>query len=194
MLYSGGEPVARAQSKGLVAAKGKTLNRNWGRWQGNTGPFYYCFWAEDAAGNVSENAPFTSCQWLSVQVPIPSVSNGCGTAALGETVESILNWAGDVQTYGKNTVNIRPACNQHDAGYAGATVAPLYSKDKRPTDYRTWSRSQVDDKFLRDILNQCSRFLKGPANAAYLKQCEADAAVYIGLARSSSGRCPSMPT
>jgi len=185
-LYSGGQPIAKAQSKGLVAAKGKTIAGKWSSGGTYTGPFYYCFWAEDAAGNVSANAPYTSCQWLSVQVPIPAVSNGCGTSALGETVETILNWAGDVQMYGTNPVNIRPACNQHDAGYAGATVAGLNTK--KVTDYRTWSRSQVDEKFYRDIVKQCKRFLKGPANAAYLKQCKEDSYTYVGLVRGSIGR------
>ena len=53
----------------------------------------------------------------------------------------------------------------------------------RPIDYRTWSREQVDQKFYEDIMTQCRRFLKGPAKAAYLKQCRTDAYRYVGLVR-----------
>lgn len=44
---------------------------------------------------------------------------------LGETVEQMLNWA-------------------------GATVAGIGSP--KATDYRTWSRSQVDEKLYDDIV------------------------------------------
>lgn len=181
MLYSGGQPVAKAQSKGLVKATGKAITGNWSRKAGGTGPFYYCFWAEDAAGNRSDNAPFTSCQWASAQVTIPSVSNGCGAATWGPAVADALNWVGDIRMYGKNPVNIRQACNQHDAGYAGVTVAGITTKNA--TDYRTWSRDEVDQKFYQDIAKQCARFLKGPANATHLKACREDAITYVGLVR-----------
>ncbi len=187
MLYSGGQPIAKAQSKGLAAAKGKTIDGSWSGPGSNTGPFYYCFWAEDAAGNVSANAPYSSCQWLSVQVPIPSVSNGCGTEALGETVESILNWAGDVQMYGNNPVSIRPACNQHDAGYAGATVAGLNTK--KVTDYRTWSRSQVDEKFYRRHRRRSAALPQGAEERRLPQAVQGGLVhVYVGLVRGSIGR------
>lgn len=181
MLYSGGQPVAKAQSKGLVKATGATLGGNWSSAGKSTGPFYFCFWAEDAAGNRSANAPFSSCQWISVQVRIPAVSNGCGAATWGQAVADALNWAGDVRMYGNKPVNIRQACNQHDAGYAGVTVAGITTK--KATDYRTWTRDEIDQKFYQDIAKQCARFLKGPANAENLKACRNDAITYVGLVR-----------
>ncbi len=185
-LYSGGTRVSTSQSNGLVAATGAVRTGRWSRRGGGTGPFYTCVWAEDAAGNTSVNAPMSSCAWSSVQVPVPKVSNGCGTAALGETVETVLNWAGDIQTYGRTPVNIRQACNQHDAGYSGATVAGIDTR--KATDYRTWSRSQVDQKFYNDIVRQCRRSLRGPANVPHLQQCKEDAVTYVGLVRGAIGR------
>ena len=107
----------------------------------------------------SADAPMSSCRWATVQVPVPSVSNGCGAAPGASIVADTLNWIGDMRTYGSTPVNIRPACNQHDAGYAGVAVAGINTP--RVTDYRTWSREQVDQKFYDDIMIQCRRFLAG---------------------------------
>lgn len=179
-LFSGGTLVSQARSSGLVPATGAVQRAQWPRGGGGTGPFYSCFYAEDKAGLRSDGAPLSSCTWHTVQVPIPSVSNGCG-AAWGQIVEDTLNWIGDTRSYGGTTVNIRPACNQHDAGYAGVAVAGL--RTKKVTDYRTWSREQVDQKFYEDIMKQCRQALSGSANAAYLKQCQQDAYTYVGLVR-----------
>ncbi len=179
-LYSGGTLVGQARSSGLVAATGSVSRAQWPRSGGGTGPFYSCFYAEDKAGLRSDGAPLSSCTWHTVQVPIPSVSNGCG-AAWGQIVEDTLNWIGDTQVYGGTTVSIRPACNQHDAGYAGVAVAGL--RTTKVTDYRTWTREQVDQKFYEDIMKQCRQALSGPANASYLKQCQQDAYTYVGLVR-----------
>lgn len=95
-LYSGGAKVGKGASRGLQPAKGAQVE---GAWKGKgIGPFYFCVWAVDAAGNRSENAPTSSCAWVSRQVTIPSVSNGCGTAEYGPTVASVLNWFGDTRS------------------------------------------------------------------------------------------------
>ncbi len=120
--------VATAHSRTFVRADGQVDGAQWPRSGGGDGPFYYCFYAQDTAGKVSAQAPMSSCRWVSVQVPIPAVSNGCGAATWGPQVADALNWAGDVRMYGSNPVNIRPACNQHDAGYAGVTVAGMTSQ------------------------------------------------------------------
>jgi hypothetical protein len=181
-LFSGGTLVGKAQSSGLVKATGGTYSAYWpaSAARGAAGPFYTCFYAQDKAGLTSANAPMSTCTWHTVQVPIPLVSNGCG-AAWGQIVEDTLNWIGDTRVYGGKTVNIRPACNQHDAGYAGVAVAGL--RTKKVTDYRTWTREQVDQKFYDDIMKQCRQALAGPANAALLKQCQQDAYTYVGLVR-----------
>ena len=180
-LFSGGALIGRAQSSGLVKANG-TIRAYWplAAKRGATGPFYSCFYAEDKSGLTSANAPMSTCIWHTAQVSVPSVSNGCG-AAWGQIVEDTLNWIGDTRTYGGKTVNIRPACNQHDAGYAGVAVAGI--RTKKVTDYRTWSREQVDQKFYTDILKQCRQALSGKANAGLFKQCKDDAAIYVGLVR-----------
>ncbi len=180
-LFSGGDNAGNAQSRGLVRADGQVDRAQWPRSGGGTGPFYYCFYAKDSAGELSADAPMSSCQWVTVQVPIPAVSNGCGAATWGPQVADLMNWVGDMRTYGSTPVNIRPACNQHDAGYAGVAVAGMNTP--KVTDYRTWTREEVDQKFYNDIMIQCRRFLKGPANAAYLKQCREDAYIYVDLVR-----------
>ncbi len=180
-LYSGGALVATAKSPALVRADGQIDRAQWPRSGGGDGPFYECFYAKDSAGLLSADAPTSSCRWVSVQVPIPQVSNGCGAATWGPQVADALNWAGDVRMYGSNPVSIRPACNQHDAGYAGVTVAGMATQ--RPTDFRTWSREQVDQKFYEDIMKQCRRFLRGPGNAEHLKACRNDAYTYVGIVR-----------
>ena len=95
-LYSGGAKVGKGASRGLQPAKGAQVE---GAWKGKgIGPFYFCVWAVDAAGNRSEKAPASSCAWVSRHVTIPSVSNGCGTAEYGPTVASVLNWFGDTRS------------------------------------------------------------------------------------------------
>ena len=180
-LYSGGSLVGQARSSGLVRATGAVDRAQWPRSGGGTGPFYSCFYAQDKAGLSSDNAPMTSCRWHSVEVPVVEVSNGCGAATWGPQVTAALNWVGDTRTYGGTTVSIRPACNQHDAGYAGVTVADLASG--RPIDYRTWSRDEVDQKFFNDIMRQCRAALVGTADEPYVKACREDAYTYVGLVR-----------
>ena len=180
-LYSGGTLVGQARSSGLAPATGATRRAQWPRSGGGTGPFYSCFYAEDKAGLRSAGAPLSSCAWHSVEVRIGDVSNGCGAATWGEQVTAVLNWIGDTQTYGSTTVNIRPACNQHDAGYAGVTVEGM--NGGRPVDYRTWSRDEVDQKFYNDIMKQCRGALVGTPDEKYLKDCREDAYTYVGLVR-----------
>jgi hypothetical protein len=154
-LYSGGTPVAKGSSGGLVPAHGGQIRREWGREGGGSGPFYYCIQAADAAGNSSD----IECQWVSAAVPVSPISNGCGTAELGPTAEQYQNYYGDTRTYGYGpdafTVIVRNACNVHDAAYAGATVYdPI---DKKTYDFRTWSRSRIDTHFRDDIRAICKR-------------------------------------
>jgi hypothetical protein len=154
-LYSGGTPIAKGQSGGLVSAKGRPIHREWGRQGGSSGPFYYCIQATDAAGNSSDIA----CQWVSGQVKVGPISNGCGTALWGSAPEWVMNYYGDVRSYGFENdqldVIVRNACNVHDAAYAGATIYDPFSKSV--IDFRTWSRSRIDAKFREDIQRICRR-------------------------------------
>jgi hypothetical protein len=177
-LYSGGDKVGKGASRGLQPAKGSPVE---GAWKGKgIGPFYFCVWAVDATGNKSEDAPMSSCAWISRQVPIPSVSNGCGTSEYGETVASILNWFGDTQEYGDVTVNNRLLCNQHDAAYAGVTVGSTTTHTI--VDYRLTTRLRADDELLFGIRAQCQRKLSKSPDL--LAQCESDAGKYYALVRN----------
>lgn len=177
-LFSGGAKVGKGASRGLVPAKGDVVT---GSWPGKgIGPFYFCVWAQYAAGNKSVDAPLSSCAWVSRQVSIPSVSNGCGTSEYGETVAAVLNWFGDVQQYGGIPVNNRLLCNQHDAAYAGVTVGSTTTH--KVVDYRTTSRLRADDELLFGIREQCARLLsKHPDLVA---QCQSDAGKYYALVRT----------
>ena len=177
-LYSGGTKVATGASRGLAPARGAPIE---GKWNGKgIGPFYFCVWAKDAAGNTSDNAPQSSCAWISRQVTIPSVSNGCGTAEYGETVALVLNWFGDTRDYGDVTLSNRLLCNQHDAAYAGVTVGSTTTHTI--IDYRTTTRLRADDDLLFGIRAQCQRKLAKLPDL--LAQCESDAAKYYALVRA----------
>jgi hypothetical protein len=177
-LYSGGTNVAEGASRGLAPAKGAPVE---GKWNGKgIGPFYFCVWAMDAAGNKSENAPMSSCAWISRQVTIPSVSNGCGTSEYGATVAAVLNWFGDTREYGDVTVDNRLLCNQHDAAYAGVTVGSTTTH--KIVDYRTTTRLRADDDLLFGIRAQCQRKLSKVPDL--LAQCQSDAGKYYALVRS----------
>jgi hypothetical protein len=184
VLYSGGTVVPNPDSEfvspGLKPADGRVWKASWPASTGGTGPFFFCVWAVDAAGNASEGAPKSSCAWIARQVTIPSVSNGCGTSEYGESVASVLNWLGDIQDYGNTSLNIRLLCNQHDAAYAGVTVGSTTTH--KIVDYRKTTRLQADDDFLFSIRALCKKELK--KEPALLAQCQSDAAKYYGLVRS----------
>ena len=121
----------------------------------------------------------TNCTAADLLVPIESVSNGCGGAGWDSLVHA-QNYLGNTSKYADSninplartyTVNFVDACNLHDAGYSGAVV-----KDKlnggRIVDFRTWSRKQVDEKFLADMRWLCTRQIPATARTA-LKNCKA---------------------
>lgn len=177
-MFSDGTAVMTGKTSSFIKADGSTQKAWWRYPAGETGPFYECFWAKDKAGNVSEGAPYSTCAWLSIEVPIQLVSNGCGGSAWGDQVVAILNWIGDKRTYGKKSVNQRPACNLHDAGYSGATVRRLRSKQL--IDYRTVSREEVDQRFAFDLAAQCRFYLK---KKTLKKECLEESYIYVGLVR-----------
>ncbi len=107
-------------------------------------------------------------------VPIESVSNGCGGG-----VASMEPRFGDRSTYLNSNdpagqtfvVDFRDACNLHDAGYSGAKV-----RDKlngRTIDFFTWTRQEVDEKFLDDMRNLCEKAIPAWAKTA-LADCKAN--------------------
>lgn len=177
-MFSDGTAIMTGKSPGFVKAGGDVLKAWWRYPTGETGPFYECYWAKDKAGNTSADAPYSTCQWLSVQVPVKVVSNGCGGSAWGDEAVKVMNWIGDTRTYGDITVNQRPACNLHDAGYSGATVSRIRSREL--IDYRVLSRDEVDQYFAADLASQCRRALK---DKALRKECIEETYIYVGLVR-----------
>jgi hypothetical protein len=175
-LYEGGTKIRTASASG--AAKGQR-----GRWRPSLaahlkGPLYFCVWAQDAAGNRSARAPRSSCAWISLLVPIARVSNGCGGAGWAALV-AIQNYFGNTHTYSDSninplaksyTVNFKAACDLHDAGYGGHTVADAINGGT--IDYHGWSRARVDTKFLADMRRLCGRAIPAAAKTA-LTNCRA---------------------
>jgi len=108
-------------------------------------------------------------------VSLESVSNGCGGGEAGAQGKF-----GDTSTFldsninpaaASYTVNFREACKLHDAGYSGAKVRdPLHARVV--VDFLTWTKDQVDQKFLEDMILICERTI--PASAATaLANCKA---------------------
>lgn len=168
-LYSGGSTVRSATTKGYVKNGRYSLTiRNTPQ---GSGPFYWCGQAKDKAGNLSP----VKCKWLSIAVPISRVKvNGCGTDGYGPNAEALQNYFGDVREYGygqdRTKVQIRNACNIHDAAYAGITIYDVL--DKQYVDFRQWSRLEIDAKFRNDIRMLCRRDLSTPKRMApYLRTC-----------------------
>ncbi len=166
-LYDGGKPVRQAVGTG--SAHGQTIT--WTALLGANliGPLYFCAWAKDAAGNKSLAAPYSSCQWISLLVPIGRVSNGCGGGGWNSLVK-LQNYLANTSTYvdsnasKRYTVRFVDACNLHDAGYGGHTVADRLRGGVK--DFRTWTRRQVDEKFLADMRLLCRKQIPASAKIA----------------------------
>lgn len=106
-------------------------------------------------------------------VPIETVSNGCGGAGW-RALEKAQNYLGNTSRFWNSedgliydprarpyTVDFSAACNLHDAGYAGAIVKDSLRGGIK--DFRSWSRKQVDDKFLADMRLLCVRQIEPSA-------------------------------
>jgi hypothetical protein len=133
-------------------------------------------------------------------VPIASVSNGCGGAGWRPFVK-VQNFLGNTSTFWNSrdnllydprarpyTVDFSPACDLHDTGYAGAIVRDKLRGGIK--DFRSWSRKQVDDKFLADMRLLCEREIEKSAVYA-LRNCRSSGGnVSVGaLSRFNFVRC-----
>jgi hypothetical protein len=161
-LFDGGRKVGSKRLSNIAATGDQ---RDWHVLLGHRkGPMYYCVWAQDAAGNRSEDAPYSACGWISLIANVDDVSNGCGGAQWGNFWEKVQNFFLDSQKYYGFRVDFRDACNAHDAGYGGFTVKDPVTH--RVTDFRTWTRARVDQKFQSDLQTLCSRKIKGDSQKA----------------------------
>ncbi len=89
------------------------------------------------------------------QVPLKSVSNGCGPASLSNNFTNLSTFADNAGN--SFTVNFRPACDLHDAGYAGAIIVDTLNTPRHVVNFRNWTRKEVDTKFLKDLQLICRR-------------------------------------
>jgi hypothetical protein len=144
------------------------------------GPLQFCISASNAAGESSARAPRSSCQWVSVLIPIDRVSNGCGGDGWGAAAEKAQNYLGNTSVYRDSninpaakayTVSFVDACNLHDAGYAGVTVRDGLHGG-RVVDLRRQTRAQIDVTFLRNMRLLCERQIPASAETA-LANCKA---------------------
>ncbi|MDP1850981.1 MAG: hypothetical protein Q8K48_01040 [Candidatus Planktophila sp.] len=143
---------------------------------GANGPFYVCVVAYDASGNMTGD--FDNCQWRSIEVPIEPMTNGCGSQDKGVVLGWVQNFLlnemkirlsiKDALKYNRGNrtwfVNVKPACDNHDAGYFGATFKDAVVSGKI-IESRLSSRAYVDEKFRQDIMLLCKRS-KGIPKAA----------------------------
>lgn len=188
-FYSDGTLLFQGANVSQVEAVGNFIRAESGPYGGpgipakTKGPYYFCVFAEDGDGNKS--GEFSNCKWLSIEVPIAYASNGCGGAATKfEKVNTVVLFAFnlllnkrtyvDKKTKGKYTVDVSLACNNHDAGYSGVTIKDQISG--KVTDFRTFTRAQVDNKFKSDIARLCSFAIPKSASDA-LRQCQVGSTV-----------------
>lgn len=115
-------------------------------------------------------------------VPIASVSNGCGGGDAGtdpkygddsEFVDSEVPFA-DISSWSKAPkyhVNFREACMQHDAGYSHAKVKDMALNGGKTIDYFNSTKSEIDLKFLKDMIKICDASIPKSAKVA-LNNCK----------------------
>ncbi len=91
------------------------------------------------------------------QVPIASVSNGCGGTGWETFIPALFRNTSEFRDGGpladSFVVVWTAACDLHDAGYDGAIVRDVINGGI--VNYRGWSRKEVDDKFLADMRLLC---------------------------------------
>ena len=166
-LYSDGALVYPDSSNAMGTISGYPNMYTFQPVANQKGPFYICVVATDASGNSS--GEFSNCRWRSIEVPIDNVSNGCGAQKGGWLGTKIQNSLIDDMYFPKSAqkadprkspnafymVNVRPACDNHDAGYQGSTIKDRVSGNY--IDTRKMTRAMVDEKFRTDIIILCKR-------------------------------------
>lgn len=140
------------------------------------GPFYLCFSTVNNAGAKSTGAPCSNSMWVGIEVPINRVSNGCGGQLGSKYINKWMSKEWDSTKIGGETVVFKPACDAHDAGYSGLTVKNPISGVV--TDYRTWTRQQVDDFFMMDLQSICMKHPK------VVMTCMSFPTKYYGIVRA----------
>lgn len=167
-LYSDGHQVSSDADYTMTVATGANEDHmvTFPHMTNEKGPFFICVVATDKAGNSS--GQFNNCTWRSIEAPLSILSNGCGGQDWGSVATALQNWFLNEAKFVKKstvikgsvvttyyTVNVKPACDNHDAGYQGATFKDAISG--KLVDARLMSRQAVDIKFKQDIATLCAK-------------------------------------
>lgn len=150
--------------------------------------------ATKARGTTPSNPVFVPIPQPSTMPPgavdIAAISNGCGGGKY-KILIAAQNAFGDSSTYRNSlnpfgqrfTVNFRPACDLHDAGYSGAYVWD--NINGKWVDYFPMSKQLVDAKFLFDMRKLCEDQIQDAPVA--LAACKATGEHILGGHISSNG-------
>lgn len=122
-------------------------------------------------------------------VPIGSVSNGCGGGPAGndpkygddsDFVNSEIPFAdlGSWRRGKKYHVNFREACKLHDAGYSHAKVRDALHGGVI-VDFFSWTKAQIDDKFLKDMILICDRQVSEPGADVARRNCKQNGGFHL---------------
>lgn len=166
-LFSDGAYVYPDSTKAMSVISGDPNMYTFQPVTNQKGPFYICIVATDASENSS--GEFSNCRWRSIEVPIDNIANGCGAQKGGWLGTKIQNVLIDTMYFPKTAkkadprktpnefykINVRAACNNHDAGYQGSTIKDQVSG--KYVDTRSMTRAQVDEKFRTDIIILCKK-------------------------------------
>jgi hypothetical protein len=115
----------------------------------------------------------------------PSVgSNGCGPEWLMTLLtvlpqhrrdrykaiankRTFIGWDSKLNVIIPFPVDFQPACDLHDAGYAGLFVTEKWPAEgiSRTVDFSSWTKDQIDEKFHNDLRNICDRKITSSGEA-----------------------------
>ena len=109
-------------------------------------------------------------------------SDGCGIAPINVLLDTHV--FPDPMPWFAFPVSFRQVCDVHDAGYSGGLV--YNPSDGRVLDLRSWSRAQVDNRFLADLQRACNQQVPPYALVA-LTSCHAVAVSYYTAVRAVGG-------
>lgn len=123
-------------------------------------------------------------------VSIDSVANGCGGGGPASNdprygddsdfVNSQIPFAdlGAWRRGRKYHVNFREACKLHDAGYTHAKVQDVLHGGAI-VDFFSWTKAQIDRKFLNDMLLICDQQITDPAARIARRNCKRNGGFHL---------------
>ena len=115
--------------------------------------------------------------------PATTGSNGCGPGWLMTllvvlpeerrdrykkiaNIRTFQGWDSNLNVIKQFDVNFRPACDLHDAGYAGLLVLDKLAEGAdRVVDFSSWTKEAIDTKFYNDLRKLCDRQISSNSKA-----------------------------